>query len=208
MAVHLFEDLYTLGKSAKLRERIGSGDRTINLRNVTTGKSSRRGDGTFGERVPSAKTVAEPGYDVLRAPIASVEIGAETKILSKAMIKQIDRVINDLKNQVLQFQKCGRSPVTVAIVGVNCADRYVSFEGTRQFPTDGGKYKHPVQEAAQAMQRLRDHALPVFDEFLFLPFRATNEIPYKFSWVNESESRLLYSALLTRVSRLYEERFP
>ena len=61
-----------------------------------TGKPGRRGDGTFGELVPAAVALTEKGMLVARGPITTIEIGAETKILAKAMIKQIDRVINDL----------------------------------------------------------------------------------------------------------------
>lgn len=38
----------------------------------------------------------------------------------------------------------------------------MSYEGRRRFPTDGKKYKHPIQEAADAEARLRKDALPVF----------------------------------------------
>src|SRR5207248_4964840 len=69
-----------------------------------------------------------------------IGIGAETKILAKAMIKQIDRVINDLVNQVNQFKRGGGNPICVAFVGINFAERYVSFEGKKKWPTDGKKY--------------------------------------------------------------------
>jgi len=75
-------------------------ERVVNMRNVMTGKPARRGDGTFGELVPAAVAVTEKGMLVARGPVATIEIGAETKILAKAMIKQIDRVISDLINQV------------------------------------------------------------------------------------------------------------
>jgi hypothetical protein len=40
-----------------------------------------------------------------------------------------------------------------ALVGINFAERYVSFEGKKKWPTDGKRYKHPIQEAAQAERR-------------------------------------------------------
>jgi hypothetical protein len=40
--------------------------------------------------------------------------------------------------------------------------------------TAGKKYKHPIQEAADAEVRLRQDALPAFDEFLILNFTATD----------------------------------
>ena len=76
---------------------------------------------------------------VARGPVATIEIGAETKILAKAMIKQIDRVISDLINQVTQFKRGGGSPICVAFIGINFAEQYVSFEGRRRWPTDGKK---------------------------------------------------------------------
>lgn len=51
--------------------------------------------------------IVDPGYIVARGPIATVEIGVEVKILAKAMIKQVNRVINDLRDQVSQFRRRG-----------------------------------------------------------------------------------------------------
>ena len=47
-----------------------------------------------------------------------------------------------------------------------------------------------------------------FDEFQILPFRATNVAPYPFEWVAYETTTSEYSALLLRVSRLYDRRFP
>ena len=56
----------------------------------------------------------------------------------------------------------------------------------------------PVQEAAQAEQRLLDKARPAFDEFQILRFRATNAKPFPFEWVDltstESDSVVLVIA--------------
>src|SRR5438552_7770808 len=154
VASQLYEDLVALGKSAKLVERVQRHERVVNLKNLMTGKPGRRGDGTFGELVPAAVAITEKGMIVARGPIATIEIGAETKILAKAMIKQIDRVITDLLNQSTQFKRGGGLPICVAFVGINFAESYVSFEGSRKWPTDGKKYKHPIQEAAQTEKRL------------------------------------------------------
>ena len=134
-------------------------------------------------------------------------IGAETKILAKAMIKQIDRVINDLTNQVTQFRRGGGDPICVAFVGINFAEQYISFEKNKRWPTDGRKYKHPIQEAAQAEQRLLDRARAAFDEFQILRFRATNARPFPFEWVDLPTTEMEYSSVLTRVSREYDRRF-
>src|SRR5437867_2362964 len=141
---------------------------------------------------------------VARGPVATIEIGAETKILAKAMIKQIDRVINDLVNQVNQFKRGGGNPICVAFVGINFAERYVSFEGKKKWPTDGKKYKHPIQEAAQAEQRLKDRVQSPFNEFQILQFRAK---PFPFEWVDLAKTEMEYSSVLTRISREYDRRF-
>lgn len=148
----------------------------------------------------------DPGFAVGRGPIANVEMGIEVKILAKAMIKQIDRVKTDLVNQVRQFRKSDARAVTAAIVGVNHASVYRSFEGTREFVTDGSKYKHPIQEAAAAIRHIEE-LRPEFDEVLVLPYNATNLDPYPFSWVNEQATRQDYGAFLVRLARDYEQRF-
>ena len=207
VASHLYEDLVALGKSAKLVERVQYRVRLVNLKNLMTAKPGRRGDGTFGELVPAAIALTEKGMLVARGPVATIEIGAETKILAKAMIKQIDRVINDLVNQVGEFKRGGGNPICVAFVGINFAEQYVSFEGKRKWPTDGKKYKHPIQEAGQAEQRLKDKAQSAFDEFQILRSRATNAKPFPFEWVDLGKTEMEYSSVLTRVSREYDRRF-
>lgn len=207
VASQLYEDLTTLEKSATFMARVQHHERVVNLRNLMTGKPGRRGDGTFGELVPAAVALTQKGILVARGPVATIEIGAETKILAKAMIKQIDRVISDLVNQASQFKRGGGNPICVAFVGINFADKYVSFEGRRKWPTDGKKYKHPIQEAAQAEQRLNEKARAAFDEFQVLRFRATNAKPFPFEWVNLETTEMEYSSVLTRVSREYDRRF-
>jgi hypothetical protein len=207
VASYLYEDLYSLNKSTKLHEQIGARSRVLNAQNLTVGIARRRGDGTFGERVPVASPVLDEGFAVARGPVATIEIGVETKILAKAMIKQIDRVIGDLVRQTTEFKKRGGNPICVGIVGVNFSEVYTSYEGERTFPTDGRKYKHPIQEAKEAISRLEQRAQPSFDEFLILRFVATNTPPHPFSWIDPDKTALEYSALLTRVSREYDRRF-
>ena len=119
IAIELYEDLHNLHKSPKLVSRIEHHERIINARNVRQGVKARRGDGTFGEVIPGEDALALPGFKVARGPIATVEIGVEVKILAKAMIKQIDRVMTDLANQVQHFRRKGGSPICVAVVGIN-----------------------------------------------------------------------------------------
>src|SRR5947207_15749924 len=154
IASQLYEDLVQLNKSEMLAPRVKSHERVVNLSNKAVGKPSRRGDGAVGELVPTAVAITEAGLLVARGEVANIEIGAETKILAKAMIKQIDRVIGDLIRQVEEFKQTGGSPICVGIVGVNCAPTYTSYEGERAWPTDGKKHKHPIQEAAEAERRL------------------------------------------------------
>ncbi len=171
------------------------------------GKVSRRGDGTFGELVPTAVAIVEQGLFVGRGEIANIEIGAETKILAKAMIKQIDRVIGDLVRQVEQFKRTGGNPICIGIVGINFAARYTSYEGAVEWPTDGRKHKHPLQEAADAQDRVLSRAAPAFDEFQLLRFRAENVAPFDFEWVDHAQTVKEYGALLVRLSREYDARF-
>jgi hypothetical protein len=208
VAVHLYEDLLSIARSSRLVSEIESHLKVVNVRNRTHGIKARRGDGTFGELVAGQAPVISAGFTVARGTIATVEIGVEVKILAKAMIKQIDRVINDLTNQVDQFRVGGGAPpISVGIVGINHAKRYVSFEGDRRYPTTGKSgAPHPSQEAEEAEKRLQDLAADSFDAFLMLRYRATNEHPFPFEWVDEKKTELDYAAALTRISRKYQQR--
>jgi len=209
VAMHLYEDLVAINRSPKLVEAaINRKDRVLNVQNKRRGVAARRGDGTFGEIIPGEPPIIDSGYAVGRGPIATVEIGIEVKILLKAMIKQIDRVINDLRNQVVQFKRGGGNPIGIAVVGINQAESTVGYEGDRPFPTTGKQgFLHPFQEALEAERRLRADAAPAFDEFLVLRFKAANAPPYPFEWVNYNETRLDYAAALSRVSARYQQRF-
>jgi hypothetical protein len=207
IASHLYEDLVTLGKSTLLVDRVTRKERVVNAANKTIGKKSRRGDGTFGELVPTTIAITEDGFRVARGEIANIEIGVETKILAKAMIKQIDRVIGDLIRQVEEFKRTGGHPICVGIVGFNQAPCYTSFEGDREHPTDGTKHKHPSQEAAPAEARVLAQAAPHFFELQVLRFRATNTPPFPFKLVDLAQTEREYSSLLVRLSREYDKRF-
>jgi len=206
VASFLFEDMLALGHSKKLAERVTAGRAALNTSNVTVGKSARRGDGTFGEVVPGLPALTVAGFVIPRSRIAAVEIGVETKILAKAMIKQIDRVINDLCTQTVHFRNSNPDAICVALIGVNHAEQYISFEGSRKFATDGRKHKHPAEEALEAESRLMDSARGAFDEFVLLRFSATNFKPYAFRWVNEEETKVEYAASLARLCREYGVR--
>ena len=209
VASRLYEDLVALNRSKSLVERVHRHECVVNAKNVTTGKKARRGDGTFGELVPTVAALTEKGLLVSRGPVANIQIGAETKILAKAMIKQIDRVISDLIGQVEHFKKTGGNPITVAFVGVNWASHYTAYEKTRATPTDGSSgFRHPIQEAAEAESRLLAMASGKFDEFQILRFKATNVEPFPFEWMDYIKTSNEYAAMLVRISREYDVRFP
>lgn len=208
VASFLVDDLYSLGTSTKLVDRVDADSRVLNLANKTVGKAHRRGDGTFGTAVPHVSVLHEGHYKVGFAPIANVEIGTETKILAKAMIKQLDRVGTDMLNQAAEFRKHGNQPICVGLVGINHASQYTSFEGDREWVTNGlAGQRHPSQEAASAETRLAERVNPAFDEVVFLKFLATNSPPYVFSWVDLPRLEAEYGAALVRISSLYDRRF-
>lgn len=207
VAMELFEDLVALGQSPKLVSRAGERRSVLSTLNRRHGVKARRGDGSFGEAVPGASVITDEGFLISRGPIATIQIGVEVKIIAKAMIKQIDRVVSDLSKQVNHFKAKGGSPITVGIAGVNWAENYCSFEGDRAWPTDGSKYKHPVQEAAEAERHLLSLAASHFDEFLLLKFRATNQDPFPFEWVDPTGTQMDYGAALARISAEFERRF-
>ncbi len=120
---------------------------------------------------------------------------------------QIDRVCSDLRGQVQQFKRGGGNPISIGIVGINHAAEYTSFEGAREFPTDGRRYKHPAQEASTALSRLQRDAEPDYDFVLYLHFEATNVDPFPFKWIDPQNTLADYAAILTRVSREYDRRF-
>jgi len=221
ICVQLFEDLLALDKSAKLTQRIHSQQWVINTANKAHGVKARRGDGTFGELVPGEPVKVDPDYQIARGIIATIEIGTEAKILNKAMIKQIDRVMKDLREQVKDFHRgTGSKPITIAVVGVNHAPFTTGYEGDRAWKTGTieqvdaatGKIKrsqhaHPIDEAAETIKRLNEDVRPHYDETIILRYRALNEHPFPFEWVDLAATQRDYATILTKISREYEQRF-
>jgi hypothetical protein len=198
----LYEDLLSLGNSPKFVGRTQDGLVAVNTSNQIKGKKGRRGDGTFGKIVPGEKPVLVPGFRVPRAPVATLEIGAEVKIMATKMIAQIDRVMNDLVGQSITFKRHNSRAITIGIVGVNFADEYTGYEGERSFDAR----TPPSREAAEIVRRL-ETIKTEFDELLILKYKATNRPPYSFSWVSPTDARLEYRSILVRVSDEYEVRF-
>jgi len=85
-------------------------------------------------------------------------------------------------------------------VGINFAAHCVSYEGERPFPTDGKRYRHPIQEAAQAESRLVSLAAGYYDDFLIIGFEASNDDPYAFRWRNSNDLELKYGVILAPAS--------
>lgn len=212
LAIELYEDLYAIGNSAKFRAQIEEARRGISLSNVRVGIRSRRGDGTLGEFVPGEPVISVAGYAVRRGPVATLDIGVEVKILNKAMIKQVNERITSLKKQAEYFVtgRDGRArgnPITIAVVGVNYADYTVGYEKERVYRTDGKTHAHPIQEAKATEERIRNEVVPKYDETIILRYKATNDEPYPFDWVDASLAAREYAASLVRISSEYERRF-
>jgi hypothetical protein len=125
VALELYEDLYTRARSRSTQAKyvigVDNATRVANPKNKTYGKIARRGDGTLGEILHGSVAIRANGFVVQRGPTVITEIGAEVKILAKAMTKQIDRVCGDLEKQVVAFNRHSgaRPPISVAIVGVS-----------------------------------------------------------------------------------------
>ena len=212
LATELYEDLYAIGRSPKFVEHIDAIRRGISVENVRAGISARRGDGTLGEFIPGQPIHTVPGYNVRRGPVATLDIGIEVKILNKAMIKQINDRIAGLQKQADYFVtgRDGRArgnPISLAIIGVNYADYTVGYEGDRVYRTDGHKHAHPAQEAPTVEERIRLEVVPHYNETIILRYRATNEEPFPFSWVDAERTARDYGATLVRLSAEYERRF-
>lgn len=207
VASFLYDDLFELARSPKFVAAVSGQRSVINVANVTVGRTARRGDGTLGERVPNVAAIVVPDHLVSFGQVATIDVGIEVKVLAKAMIKQLDRVGTDMINQAAEFRRHGGNPICVGIVGINRAKNYVSFEGTREWPTDGKKTPHPSQEAEQAERRLIPRIQPEFDEVIVLRYMATNADPFPFKWVDAVTTETEYAASLLRISREYEKRF-
>jgi len=203
VACYLYDDLYLLNRSPKYTARIDKGVIAVNAGNRIKGKSGRRGDGTLGEVVPGGKLTTVKDYLVSRGPVATLEIGSETKIMATKMIAQIDRVMNDLREQSKVFTSYSKDSFKVGIVGVNFANEYTSHQGVHDFPAE----IPPSQESIEVIRRIKESVLSHYDEFLFLRFKASNRAPYRFEWVNEKETRLEYGSSLIRISARYEQLF-
>ena len=203
IAVYLYEDLFELGRSKRFVEYVTSNRSVVSTRDRIVGRRGRRGDGTFGALIPGERPVFKQGFAVRRGPIGALEIGAEVKIIAKSMLKQIDRVINDLTGQARTFEIQAPNAIRVAMVGVNFSDAYTGYEKDRAFPTK----TPPSREAPKVIPRVEEHLGAKYDELLIFRFKATNTAPFPFAWVDADEMHQTYGAALLRISRLFDTRF-
>lgn len=213
LSFELYEDVYAVDRSPKLRNSVDKLQRGLNAQNTRTGVSARRGDGTFGQLIPGQPHMRIPGYAIARGRVATVDIGIEVKILNKSLLKQVNDRIAGLQKQADYFVE-GRdrrkrgNPITIALIGINSAKYTVGHEGERIYRTDGtSKQPHPAQEADAAERRVRDEISPFFDETIILRFRAINDSPYPFEWVDNIRTESEYAASLVRIAGEFERRF-
>ena len=80
VAIHLYEDLYTVGKSKLYLRRVEEKERILNIQNRRRGIAARRGDATFGELIHGQQAIEESGFQVAReATEAEVRLVAQAK---------------------------------------------------------------------------------------------------------------------------------
>ena len=200
----LFEDLLKHEVSVRYKEHVGQRSGVVNSGGkIVTPRAIRRNDSIFG-KPPAGVTLdeADRRFFVAEGPVAEPRIGCEVKIIAKSLQKQIDRVINDLDGFVLRMKSLRQDCINVAVVGVNHESDYEGHEGERRF-----KHKLKNREPLNGMAKLREELLGRYDELLVFPFRASNQPPYPFAWLDRRQVDLDYGAALTRVGELYERRF-
>ena len=207
VALHLYEDLYDHGNSPSFNQHVAAGQCVVNVSGATRGVDVRRGDGTFGAIVPGSVPATAKGFTVLHGMVALTHIGAEVKIIATAHLKQIDRVLNDLTGSATSLKEKSPQAITVGFAAVNYSERWTGMEGTRSFPVER-KPLRALEASDETSRRLLEIARPAFDEFVLLKFRATNQAPLPFSWLNAAGTAADYGAALVRIASLYEKRFP
>lgn len=200
----LFEDLLALQVSIGYKEHAQQGAGLVNIGGkIHTPRAIRRNDSVFG-KPPAGVTITlpRPGFMVAEGPVADPRVGCEVKILAKSQQKQIDRVINDLEGFALRMNSLTRECINVAVVGVNEESDYVGHEGERTF-----KHRLRDEEPGIIVAKLRERLLDRYNELLVVRFKATNQPPYPFTWVDAQRVEIDYGAALTRVGNLYQSRF-
>ena len=211
LALEVFEDIYALGRSEKLNRSVDQRLKGTSPKNMRTGIRSRRADGLFGDLLPG-KGKSFDGFAIARGPIATIDIGIETKILHKSMRKQISDRIQGLEKQA-DYMSAGSdrrqrvNPTSIAVIGINRADYTVGYEGDREYKTDGSaRQPHPAAEAADIERRIDLELRPVYDEIIVLRYLARNEAPFRFDWYQARIVEDEYAAALLRILVEYDRR--
>jgi hypothetical protein len=198
----LFEDLLRHAASVRYARHVKGGSGVVNRGGKVHGKAVRRNDSIYGRPPAAATTRFVTGFSVREGPVAEPRVGCEVKVIAKSQQKQIDRVINDLDGFVRRVQRLSKRCINIAIVGVNHESDYVGHEGPRSF-----KHKLKPGEPQGVTARIREELGDLYDELLVFPFRATNQPPYPFEWLNDRQVDLDYGAALARIGEEYERRF-
>ena len=197
----LFEDLLLPNLSSRYAQHVRRGLGVVNRGGkIHTPKEIRRNDSVFGKPPAAAEPrPASTGFAVPDGPVAEPRIGCEVKIIAKSQQKQIDRVISDLDNFARRMKLLSNTCINVAVVGVNHESDYVGYEGGRSF-----RHVLRTHETAAVTTKLKTHLVGAYDELLILGFRATNQPPYPFRWLDPRETDIDYGAALTRLGELYQ----
>lgn len=201
----IFEDLPRLHVSPLYEEHVRALAGVVNSGGkIHTQRAIRRNDSVFG-RPPAGVDIrpTKNTFLVPEGPVAEPRIGCEVKIIAKSQQKQIDRVINDLAGFSDRMKSLSPACINLAVVGVNHESDYEGHEGDRSY-----KHKLKKQEPINVMAKLKEELLGRYDELLVLAFRATNQPPYPFRWIEPRRVELDYGAGLTRVGELFQRRFP
>ena len=200
----LFEDLLVHSGSIAYVDH-GRHGRTVANRGgkIHTPRAIRRNDSILG-RPPAGFTLKPPasGFSVFEGPVAEPRVGCELKVLAKSQLKQIGRVISDLERFADRMKSLNPRCINVAVVGVNYESDYVGWEGERPY-----RHRLTANEPEIVSARLSEALLDRYDELLIFRFRATNQSPYPFGWVQPKQVDLDYGAALTRIGELYQSRF-
>lgn len=198
----LFEDLLAHHVSARYEKHVADRLGIVNIGGKVHGRKLRRNDSVFGKPPAAAPIKIVTGFTVPEGPMAEPRVGCEVKIIAKSQQKQIDRVINDLEGFARRTKALNKRCINIAIVGVNYESDYEGHEGRRTF-RDTLREREPQQVSA----RLQEELTGLYDELLIFPFRATNQSPYPFAWLDTRRVELDYGAALARIGEEYQRRF-
>jgi hypothetical protein len=198
----LFEDLLKHNVSTHFMRHVDTGLGVVNIGGKVHGKRLRRNDSAFGKPPAAATTRAVVGFAVREGPMAEPRIGCEVKIIAKSQQKQIDRVINDLEGFARRTKALNKRCINIAIVAVNHESDYEGHEGQRTF-------RNALREGEpeHVTARLDEELAGLYDELLVFRFRATNQPPYPFTWLDDRNVDLDYGAALARIGEKYQRRF-